>query len=305
MTQISLSIDSKRGRKLSKLLHRKFITSGIFGRVEMPEDILPKGMTRGSLEHLLFITLTVAIDYQRDANILWEVSRQTWEDPETQYLFDPEAIHQTHYKKVTKDLQKYKVSKKQKKDTNIWRTVGITFFKKWNSDPTRFLESCGWESLEILRRLKTDTHIFYGKTVSDYPYLRGDKIGPLWLKMLRDNACITKLKNLEHVPIPVDIHIARATLATGIVRGEFNGNLNDLFEHVRNAWFESVKDLKVKGQQMMALDVDEPLWHLSKYGCTHRNKDTDRCHLIPECEAGDFCMTGRVKIENNKVKLNT
>jgi len=33
----------------------------------MPEEILPNGMTRASLKHLLFITLTVAIDYKGDA----------------------------------------------------------------------------------------------------------------------------------------------------------------------------------------------------------------------------------------------
>ena len=81
MTDNSLVIDSERAGKLAELLHRKFLSTGIFGRVEMPEDLLPKGVIRGSLEHLLFITLTVAIDYQRDANILWEVSRKTWEDP--------------------------------------------------------------------------------------------------------------------------------------------------------------------------------------------------------------------------------
>jgi hypothetical protein len=52
MTEISLTIDSKRGRKLAKLLHQKIFTSDIFGRDEIPEDILPKGMTRGSLGHL-------------------------------------------------------------------------------------------------------------------------------------------------------------------------------------------------------------------------------------------------------------
>ena len=61
MTENSLTIDRERGKKLAKLLYREYFTSGVFGRDEIPEDILPKGLTRGSLEHLLFITLTVAI----------------------------------------------------------------------------------------------------------------------------------------------------------------------------------------------------------------------------------------------------
>jgi len=301
----SVKIYPERGRKLAKLLHKCFSTNGIFGKTEMPEDILPRGVKRGSLNHLLFITLSVAIDYQRDANTLWGVSRKTWEDPKTQYLFYPEALHQTPFKTIAKDMQKYGLSKKHKKDPGIWRTVGVTFYKKWRGNPENFLKSCGWNSLEILNRLKKDTHLYRERPVSDYPYLRGDKIGPLWLRMLRDNVRIGKLKDLESVPIPVDIHIARSTLATGVVRGQFKGKLTDLFEHIRIAWFESVNGLKLKERKMVALDVDEPLWHLSKYGCTRRNKESGHCPLIAKCEAGEFCVKGQLKIEKNQVELNT
>jgi len=153
----SLKINSKKGKKVAKQLHSCFSTIGILGNTEMPEDILPKGIIRGSLEHLMFITLTVAIDYQRDANALWAVSRKTWEDPKTQYLFNPAALHQTTPRIIVNDMQKYGLSKKQKKDANIWRTVGVTFLKKWEGNPHNFIESCEWDSLEILNRLKGDT----------------------------------------------------------------------------------------------------------------------------------------------------
>ena len=98
----------------------------------MPEDEPPKNVIRGSLEHLLFITLTVAIDYQRDASALWESSRKTYADQETRYLFDPEALHVTPFGKILEDLQKYNLSRKMEKDALIWRTVGVSFFKKWS-----------------------------------------------------------------------------------------------------------------------------------------------------------------------------
>ena len=300
-----ITIDSQKGKKAASLLHKAFNTTGIFGRVEMPEDILPKGIERGSVQHQLFITLTVAIDYQRDANKLWAVSRKTYEDPATRYLFDPESLHQTPPRKIAEDMQKHGLSKKPQKDAHIWRTVGITFYKKWNGKPVEFLKSCQWDSMEILRRLKKATHIYNKKSVPDYPYLRGDKIGPLWLRMIRDNVGIEKLGKLEKVHIPVDIHIARATLSTGIVRGKFDGRLSDLFEHIRSAWFESVDGLNVKNRKMMALDVDEPLWHLSKYGCATRDKTTGLCPVKDRCEAKAFCIKGAIKIENGKVELDT
>lgn len=302
---MSIVIDNERGKKVAELLYNSFTTKGIHGRTDMPEDITPNSVIRGSLDYIFFITLTVSIDYQRDAPSLWESSRKTFDDPETRYLFDPKLLHETPFRKISEDMQKYKLSKKPQKDAYIWRTVGVTFYKKWRGDPRNFLQDCNWNSPLILRRLKDDKHIYSGRQVSDYPYLRGPKIGPLWLRMLRDNVGITQLKNLENVPIPVDIHIARATLATGIVRGQFRGRLYEVFEYIRKAWFESVKGLGIKNREMMALDVDEPLWHLSKYGCTNRDKTTGYCSLLNRCEAREFCIKGKVKIENSVVELET
>lgn len=302
---MSIVIDGERAKKVAELLYNSFSTTGIHGRTDMPEDIIPNSVVRGSLDHMLFITLTVSIDYQRDAPLLWESSRKTFDDPETRYLFNPKALHETPLRKIIEDMQKYRLSKKPQKDANIWRTVGVTFYKKWEGDPRNFLKNCNWDAPTILKRLKNDTHLYNGRQVPDYPYLRGDKIGPLWLRMLRDNVGITELKNLDKVPIPVDIHVARATLTTGVVRGEFKGNITHLFDYIRKAWFESVKGLSIKNRPMIALDVDEPLWHLSKYGCSNRDKTTGYCPVYNRCEAREFCIKGKVKIENSVVELET
>ncbi len=83
------------GEKVGIMLYRSFESTGVFGRTEMPEDLRSKGVRKGSLKHQIFITLTVAIDYQRDANTLWKVSRIAFEDPKTNYLFGPKSLHLT------------------------------------------------------------------------------------------------------------------------------------------------------------------------------------------------------------------
>jgi len=302
---MSIYLDIERGNQLAGLLCKLFSTTGIHGRTEMPEDKPPVGVTRGSLEHVLFLTLSVSIDYQRDANALWDSARKTFEDRETRYLFDPKKLSETYYAKVIADMQRHKLSKKKKKDASIWRTVGITFHKKWGNNPLNFIESCNWDAIKVLGHLKEDTHFNNNKPVPDYPYLRGNKIGPLWLRMLRDNARITRLRDLDKVPIPVDIHVARATLATGVVRGEFKGSLDLIFDHVREAWFKSVDGLSVENRSMIALDVDEPLWHLSKYGCTERTSLKGDCSKSHTCEVRRFCVDGRIDIKNRYVELDT
>ena len=166
---MSVYQDINRGKKVAELLYRCFATTGIHGHTEMPEDLLPTGVIRGSLEHVLFITHTVAIDYQRDANSLWAISRRTYEDLDTRYLFSPEILHATPSSKIKRDLQKYKLTKKPEQDANTWITISTVFCQKWQSDPRNFLASCNWSAPLILARLKKDSHLKIGKRVQDYP----------------------------------------------------------------------------------------------------------------------------------------
>ena len=108
--------DALRGRSLADRLHRLFYSTGIHGRTAMPEDILPQNVERGSLDHVLFVTLTVSIDYQRDANKLWESARATFADPSTRYLYEPRSLHERDFKEIMLDMQKHGLSKKPRKE---------------------------------------------------------------------------------------------------------------------------------------------------------------------------------------------
>lgn len=283
---MAVMIKVRRGAEVAKLLHHAFATTGIHGHSDMPEEALPAGIERGSPEHVAFITLTVSIDYQRDAGALWDSSRRSFEDAETRYLFDFRALQNAPLDSVVKDMQRQKLSGKPQKDACIWRAVGTSFASKWFADPLAFLESCAWDSPRVLRRLESGKHLQAGRLTADFPYLKGPKIGPLWLRMLRDNVGVDRLQRLEEVPIPVDVHVARATLAVGVVRGSYAGNLAGLFGAVRDAWFQSVAGLRAGQRAMVALDMDEPLWHLSRYGCMYRDRRTGQCPLSQGARRG-------------------
>ncbi len=302
---MSLHQDIPKTNQIAEILYKNFSTLGIHGRQDMPEDILPEGMIRGSLEHVLFLTLTVAIDYLRDAPSLWASARLTFEDPETRYLFHPRSVSEVSKDNIVLDMGKYSLSKKPKQDAFIWQTVAVTFWKKWKGDPRVFLNDCHWDGPTILSRLKLDTHPVKGTPQWDYPYLRGDKIGPLWIRMLRDNANISHFSNLDKIPIPVDIHVARASACLGVIRGNYSGSLNDIFPKIRSAWFEGVKGIQIDNREMIALDVDEPLWHLSKYGCTYRNDITGSCPKQHTCEMKSYCIEGKIAITRNNIEIDT
>ena len=117
--------------------------------------------------------------------------------------------------------------------------------------------------------------------------------------MLRDNLGYD-INNMELMPIPVDVHIARATLALGVVRGHYKGNVDGLYQYIRQAWFESVKGLiRPDGLHMIALDVDEALWHLSRSGCTNRQAH-GQCPKRTSCLCSDLCVPGIIQIDAAK-----
>jgi hypothetical protein len=278
--------DVLRARQAGIILYKAFNNPrlGIFGKTLMPEDILAEGMMRGSYEHRVFITLTVSIDYQRDADILWKASRKTFEDPSTVYLFSPQSVYQVPLQKLREDMQKHKLSKKPKKDSWIWRTNVVSFLKKWDGDPLNLIKATNFDAVQLLGRIRNDRHEQGNRLVHDFPYLRGNKIAVLWIRMLRDNVKL-ELRNMVQVPIPVDTHIARATQMLGLSE-YLQGKPS--FEQIQAIWREAAE-----GTNLIALDFDEPLWHLSKYGCSKCTGNC--CPKKDQCPVSGFCIVAEAK----------
>ncbi len=300
-----LTSNIDRARELATRLYGAFSASGegIFGKTDMPEDDPPDGAERGSLEHILFVTFTMSIDYSRKSDLLWAASRRAFADPCTRYLFDPKLVREAGRAKVGRDMQQVGISQRITNDPKAWYTIAETLVDKWEGDPRNFLKDCDWHAPTVLRRLVKDEHPIGTDWEPDFPYLRGPKVGRVWIRMLRDNLAI-ELRGLEDVHIPVDVHILRATLCTGALTGSFSGPRTSLFPKVQELWHEATAPLKRPHDQkpLIALDVDAALWTLSKKGCSKRIKDRDGnlgpCHK--NCPASPSCASGKIIIESNK-----
>ena len=163
--------------------------------------------------------------------------------------------------------------------------ISESLIRKWKGDPRNFLESCDYSAPVILLRLRGDKH----KRKDDFPSLRNSKIGPLWLRMLRDNANLSSIQDLDKVPIPVDIHFARASVSLGVIKSE-HLELDGIFPEIRRVWELGVKGHVINGKEMLALDIHEPLCLLSKYGCTNLEKESGNCPMARECPVVKWCV---------------
>ena len=279
MTMNSIKTDPIRTRKVvQKLIEWYKIHDGIFTGY-LPESKPPNGVSRGSYEHIMFLTLSVSLDYQRSANDLWDSARKTWESGDTSWVFSPKKVEERDEQDLVDALAKHKLSRKRNKDAKIWRRVSLSFLKLFDGDPRKLFEKYDYDAVKIFNAMRTQ----YGK---EFPYLAGStgtqKICSLWIRMLKDEASV-KFKNLNNVPIPIDIHTARSTVTTGCVSGRFDGSFSDLTDLIKKAWVEACT-----GMDYYPLQLDEPLWNLSRFGCS-KHINGSPCPVRQDCRLSEFC----------------
>jgi len=298
----NLKINLGRGEQVAKILFDKFNSEeGIFGHNVMPEDTLWGSdlsgikVEKGSYDHLMFITMIVSIDYMRNADKLWKAGRETMEDPLTKWLFSPEEVKDKPIDEIISAMKRHKLSQKHNKDSDIWKRVSVSFATCYESDPRYLFEECGQDAIQLYDR-KYDIRF-----KKNFPSLSGDKIFPLWIRMLHDNVGIN-LKNLDKIPIPVDVHVARATFTTGCLTGEYEGNIANVTPKIDETWKQIVAHLN-HSKLKYALQMDESLWHLSKYGCTSRKDDS--CPKWKQCPVSEFCIKGLVQVSAKGIHVWT
>jgi hypothetical protein len=285
--------DIEKCSKVARILYDSFNRSpqGLFGQAVMPEEVLPKDIERGSNEHLMFITLTVSIDYQRDAPALWESSRRTLQDPSTRWIFSPDEVVKRSDKDLIEAMSKYNLSKKDYKDAiEIWKPVARAFHDRFGSDPRILLEENGYDAVRLYDSVKS-------RYKSSFPYLSGNKILPLWIRMMYDVLHI-ELKRIEEIPLPVDIHVARSTFSIGGLRGRFVGTIQEVFNEIDAVWKGACVSIGI-----YRLQLDEPLWNLSKFGCTYRSGG--RCPRAGICPVSQYCVPGKVLVSSNRIEIDT
>ena len=291
-----LKIDEKSARDVAIILYEKFHSDeGIFGHNVMPEDQVPSCVQRGSYEHLMFITLVVSIDYQRDAEQLWKAGRRTFEDSRTGWLFEPQKVVSKPFEEIVSAMGAHGLAKKPRQDAGIWKRVSESFFEDYASNPLSLIEECGFDALRLFHKK------FDPRFRRRFPFLSGSKIFPLWIRMLHDNVGI-ELGNLDKIPIPVDVHICRATFTTGCLKGRYTGTVSGVSPRIDEAWkivMESIVHPKLKYR----LQLDEPLWHLSRFGCRFRKGEF--CPKKNHCPVGRFCARGIVDVSSAGIRIDT
>jgi N-glycosylase/DNA lyase len=290
---VNLTLNPERAREVARELLSAFEKGGIFGKRQLPDDAVNELLPSLEFEEaLLLVTFTTALDYMRNASELWSSSIKTFSDEEVKWVFDPKEVNRKGAKALKKALLKHGLAKKKNRDPQIWFSIASSLAERHNGSLRSLFESYGYDVEFMFKD-------FLKNRKEEFPSLSGEKLFPHWIRSLRDKFNLP-FKNVEKLPIPVDVHVARATFTTGCITGKYSAKgLNETIKRrVVKVWEEGLK-----GTGIAPMEMFRPLWLLSKYGC-HYRKNGERPKR-GECPVGHLCVDGKVVVTSGRVEIDT
>ena len=225
--------------------------------------------------YLNYITFTSAIDYQKniEANDLWRVSKR-WAK-EYPWLFKPNEVLKKPTAQVIAAFESIRENDKRffrLQDIGIWLFIADAL-EAYGGTTLKLLESFDFDAWKIYSEFK-------GRLKKQFPFLSGEKILPMWLKILHEDAGV-QLKNMEKLPLPVDKNVAEVTFNL-VFKKKFSGNVDTkTIEDVRAVWKQIADKLNVP-----VISFDTPLWVLGgNEGCSNLQKSNCK-----KCPVNKYCQ---------------
>lgn len=230
----------------------KMHEDGLLGGEVMPEDAKPEAIPFDSRENYLFLTLPMALNYQRNSYRLWESAAKTYLDLETRVVFYPEIVANLSDEVLKESLLKYKLAIQPNKHVQIWRTLCTTFSNQFNSDIRGLFKHCNNDVISIGSYVQeTNKRMF--------PYLSGHKIFNYWLHVM-ETYTPSQFTNRSEITVAPDTHIIQASIKLNLITNSFDEiAVNRII--LSQAWKSALSNTGIS-----PIDIHTPLWLWSRKG---------------------------------------
>jgi len=221
---------------------------GLLNNSKMPEDTNP-GLNNLNLEtKLVYFTLPMSLNYQRNSYKLWDAVLNTYNDKETKDIFNITNSAKMSENNLRLKLMKHKIAVQPNKHISTWKTISQTIDKNWGSI-TNLIKHCDSDFLKLKQTIQKDNK-------KGFPYLSGPKIFNYWSYILMEYVGI-KLKNKEYIEIAPDTHVIQASIKLRVLSEEEAKKFT--IEQISDAW----KTL-LEGSGISPIEMHSPLWFWSR-----------------------------------------
>ncbi len=227
---------------------------GLLGQTVMPEDSNP-GFTQDQREErLVYFTLPMALNYQRDSYVLWKSALKTWNDKDTKEVFDISTVSRMSDEVLRERLQEHKLALQPNKHTTTWKTIAKTVFNEWGSF-SNFINEVGKDFLLLQNTVQN-------KYKKGFPYLSGPKIFNYWAFILEDFGKVD-MENREYISIAPDTHITQCSVVLGLITEREASSMSK--DEIAEKW-----RLALEGSGITPIDMHPPLWFWSRNGFLYK-----------------------------------
>lgn len=213
----------------------------------------------------LFLTFVAAMDRARDATRLWNNGLELIQSyPE---LFEPAEASAIPISTLRARLSQYGVSQRHGPDSSAWHIIANSLAAEGNP-VSRVVDSGVGNAGELLSYLRTSCMGQYR-----FPLLRGEKIGPMWVRMLVAPGGAA-IDSMNIIPVAVDVHVRRVTRNLGVV-DTLEMSEGQARQVIQDTWHAAVARTRIGGPPGITdtcAALDPSLWFFGKFGCSHCEK---------------------------------
>lgn len=221
---------------------------GELGYMKMPEDESPQFSSTEAELRLVYFTLPMALNYQRNSYALWESVKKSYEDTEIQKIFDIAYCANISQEELRSQLLEYKIALQPNKHVQTWHTIAKTIWENWQTMENMFA-FFEYDFLRLQKALQKD----YKK---GFPYLSGPKIFHYWSHIIQAYGGV-QLSNTQFIEIAPDTHIIQCSVKLGVISMQESTHISR--EEISARW-RSI--LQASG--IHPIDMHGPLWFWSK-----------------------------------------
>ena len=186
-------------------LHRLYS----LGQLKGPEqhEVNP-GLAANSKENYLYFTLPSSINFQRHSPRLWASALNTFNAPDTNFLFRPEEVGVASLVIVTEAMTKFRLALQTNKHTQIWIDICNTLHNYYDGNPKNVLAEYDFDVPRIISAVQHEKKRLF-------PYLGGRKLSNYWLFMMTQFTA-APLRNTHEISIIPDTHVIKSTIHLGM-----------------------------------------------------------------------------------------
>lgn len=221
---------------------------GLLGYSQMPEDTNPGFKDVEKEKRIIYFTLPMALNYQRDSYKLWASAKETYLDPQTTEVFDISKSANLPMENLRSKLTKHKLALQPNKHVNTWQIISSTVNDNWKTFEN-MLCSVDYDFL----KLKT---LVQDRFKKGFPYLSGPKIFNYWSFIVMEYGNVP-LKSAEYIEIAPDTHITKSSVILNVV------NENELEKITKDEISKRWRDA-LEGSGILPIQMHPPLWFWSR-----------------------------------------